>query len=241
MGKPLSMDLRSRALAAVDEGMSCRAAARRFGVAAATVIRWHDQRCSTGGYAAKAQGGDTRSRRIEAHANTILALHADRRDITLDELRRELGQAGVSVAISTLHRFFARHGITRKKDRARGRAGSCRCPEPARGLVRRATRSRPRAARVHRRDLDSNQHDPQPRALPPGRAVADGFPHGHRKTTTLVAGLRMTGMVAPMVLDGPINGDWFEAYIGQVLVPDLRRGDVVIMDMCGHPVIAARA
>lgn len=37
------------------------------------------------------------------------------------------------------------------------------------------------------------------------------FPHGHRKTTTLVAGLRMTGMVTPMVLDGPINGDWFEA------------------------------
>ena len=57
-----------------------------------------------------------------------------------------------------------------------------------------------------------------------------GYPHGHRKTTTLVAGLRMSGMVAPMVLDGPINGDWFEAYVAQVLVPELRPGDVVIMD-----------
>ena len=57
-----------------------------------------------------------------------------------------------------------------------------------------------------------------------------GYPHGHRKTTTLVAGLRMTGMVAPMVLDGPINGDWFEAYVAQVLVPELQPGDVVIMD-----------
>ena len=57
-----------------------------------------------------------------------------------------------------------------------------------------------------------------------------GFLHGHRKTTTLVAGLRTTGMVAPMVLDGPINGDWFEAYIRQILVPELRRGDIVIMD-----------
>ncbi len=57
-----------------------------------------------------------------------------------------------------------------------------------------------------------------------------GYPHGHRKTTTLITGLRMTGMVAPMVLDGLINGDRFEAYVGQVLVPDLRRGDVVIMD-----------
>ncbi|TPG03863.1 transposase [Sphingomonas oligophenolica] len=119
MGKPLSMDLRSRALAAVDEGLSCRAAARRFGVAASTVIRWHDQRRNTGGYAAKPQGGDTRSRRIESHRDTVLALHDARRDITLDELRRELGQAGVTVAISTLHRFFARHGITRKKRMAR--------------------------------------------------------------------------------------------------------------------------
>ena len=57
-----------------------------------------------------------------------------------------------------------------------------------------------------------------------------GFPHGHRKTTTLIAGLRASGMVAPMVLDGPINGDWFEAYVRQVLVPELRRGDLVIMD-----------
>ncbi len=63
-----------------------------------------------------------------------------------------------------------------------------------------------------------------------GERLRMGFPHGHRKTTTLVAGLRMTGMVAPMVLDGPINGDWFEAYVTQVLIPELRPGDVVIMD-----------
>ncbi|HQT89999.1 MAG TPA: transposase [Acidiphilium sp.] len=63
-----------------------------------------------------------------------------------------------------------------------------------------------------------------------GERLRMGFPHGHRKTTTLVAGLRMTGMVAPMVLDGPINGDWFEAYVTQILAPELRPGDVVIMD-----------
>jgi transposase len=63
-----------------------------------------------------------------------------------------------------------------------------------------------------------------------GERLRMGFPHGHRKTTTLVAGLRMTGMVAPMVLHGPINGDWFEAYVTQVLIPELRPGDVVIMD-----------
>jgi transposase len=65
---------------------------------------------------------------------------------------------------------------------------------------------------------------------PKGQRLRMGFPHGHRKTTTLVAGLRLSGMVAPMVLDGPINGDWFEAYVDQILVPTLKPGDTVIMD-----------
>lgn len=56
------------------------------------------------------------------------------------------------------------------------------------------------------------------------------MPHGHWKTTTFVAGLRNTGMMAPMVLDGPINRDAFTAYVTQVLVPELSPGDIVIMD-----------
>ena len=63
-----------------------------------------------------------------------------------------------------------------------------------------------------------------------GERLRMGVPHGHRKTTTLVAGLRTTGMVAPMTLDGPINGDWFEAYVRHILRPTLRPGDMVIMD-----------
>lgn len=63
-----------------------------------------------------------------------------------------------------------------------------------------------------------------------GERLRMGFPRSHCKTTTLVARLRMTGMVAPMVLDGPINGDWFEAYVTQVLVTELRPSDVVVMD-----------
>ena len=59
------------------------------------------------------------------------------------------------------------------------------------------------------------------------------IPHGHWKTTTFVAGLRNTGMIAPLVLDGPINGDLLQAYVEQVLVPALRPGDVVIMDDLG--------
>ena len=63
-----------------------------------------------------------------------------------------------------------------------------------------------------------------------GERLRAGVPHGHWKTTTFVAGLRNTGMVAPMVLDGPINRDAFTAYVRQVLVPELRPGDIVVMD-----------
>ena len=65
---------------------------------------------------------------------------------------------------------------------------------------------------------------------PKGERLRAGIPQGHWKTTTFVAGLRLTGIAAPMVLDGPINRDAFQAYVAQVLVPELRPGDIVIMD-----------
>jgi transposase len=66
-----------------------------------------------------------------------------------------------------------------------------------------------------------------------GERLRAGIPHGHWKTTTFVAGLRLTGMVAPLVLDGPINRDAFHAYVNQVLVPELTPGDIVVMDNLG--------
>ena len=65
---------------------------------------------------------------------------------------------------------------------------------------------------------------------PRGQRLRVPIPHGHWKTTTFVAGLRQDGIVAPFVLDGPINRDAFEAYVAQVLVPELQPGDTVIMD-----------
>lgn len=74
-----------------------------------------------------------------------------------------------------------------------------------------------------------------------GERLRASVPHGHWKTTTFVAGLRRTGMVAPMVLDGPINRDAFHAYVEQVLVPELDPGDVVVMDnLSSHKAPAVR-
>ena len=63
-----------------------------------------------------------------------------------------------------------------------------------------------------------------------GERCRAAVPHGHWKTTTVTAGLKLSGIVAPMVLDGPMNGDAFKAYVEQVLIPDLTAGDVVVMD-----------
>lgn len=115
MGHALSMDLRVRLLAAIDGGLSCRAAAARFGVAPSTAIRWHAQRRETGNVAAKPQGGYMRSRRVEERAADILALWDARKDISLEELRRALAKKGLAVYVAGLHRFFARRGMMRKK------------------------------------------------------------------------------------------------------------------------------
>ncbi len=65
---------------------------------------------------------------------------------------------------------------------------------------------------------------------PRGQRLVDKTPHGHWKTTTLIAALGITGMRCSTVVDGAVNGDVFEAFVEQVLVPELRSGDVVIMD-----------
>jgi transposase len=65
---------------------------------------------------------------------------------------------------------------------------------------------------------------------PRGERLIDKTPHGHWKTTTLIAALGISGMRCSTVVDGAVNGDAFEAFIAQVLVPELRPGDVVIMD-----------
>ena len=59
---------------------------------------------------------------------------------------------------------------------------------------------------------------------PRGERLRAAVPHGHWKTTTFVAGLRLDGVVAPLVLDGPINAAAFEAYVEQFLAPTLQAG-----------------
>jgi transposase len=136
MTKSLSEDLRSRVIAAVDGGLSRRAAAGRFGIAAASAVRWVREWRESGVTRAKPQGGDKRSRRIEAYREVILAAIEGQDDITLVELAEFLKTEHAAVfAPSTIWRFLDRHSMTLKKNSARQRAGSARRARAATRLV----------------------------------------------------------------------------------------------------------
>ena len=190
----------------------------------------------------KPRGGDRHSGKIEAHSGFIRGLIASQGDMTLVEVQARLTERGAPVVIGSVHRFFARHGITRKK--MTGHAIEQDRPDvlkqrhdwfggqldlgPGRLVFIDETWTANNMTRSHGRCAK-------------GERLRVGLPHGHRKATTLVGGLRMSGMIAAMVLDGPINGDWFEAYMAQVLMPELRPGDVVIMDnLSSHKRVAVK-
>jgi transposase len=77
---------------------------------------------------------------------------------------------------------------------------------------------------------------------PKGRRLVAKAPHGHWKTMTFIAALRCDRIDAPLVIDGPINGESFAAYVEQVLVPTLKEGDIVVLDNLGsHKAAAVRS
>lgn len=124
MAKPLSEDLRVRIVRAVDGGASRRAAAERFGVSAASAVRFVKGWRESGSVEAKRQGGDQRSQRIEAYRDLILGAVEAKPDLTLVEIAEMLKtEQGATFAPSSIWRFLDRHAVTFKKKRARGRAG----------------------------------------------------------------------------------------------------------------------
>ena len=137
MAKSLSQDLRSRLITAVAGGMSRRAAAERFGVSAASAVRWVRAWRETGRWAAKRQGGDRRSEPqhlgnlAQRDAHRGLSQHHPR--CHRHEGRHREHRA--TFAPSTVWRFLDRHAMTLKKNGARSRAGQARRRRAAQGLV----------------------------------------------------------------------------------------------------------
>jgi transposase len=122
MGAAHSVDLRERVVAEVAGGMSRRQAAAHFRVSASSAIRWAELQEETGGVTPRPRGGKSRSP-LEPHAAWLKALVAEEPDLTLAELEhRILDGLGLTITERSLRRFFTRHRISFKKNRARRRA-----------------------------------------------------------------------------------------------------------------------
>ena len=90
---------------------------------------------------------------------------------------------------------------------------------------------------VRRRNRRVDQNDPLYGRCPRGERLVAPVPWGHWKTATFIGALRQDGLVAPCAFDGPINGEKFRAWVEQFLVPELKPGDIVILEnLPGHKV-----
>ena len=123
MGKPYSMDLRTRVVAAVEGGLSCREAARRFHLAASTAINWVSRKEETGSVAPGQMGGH-KPRSIRGEPEAWLLDRSQRGDYTLRGLVAELEERGLKVDYRSVWTFVHEQGQSFKKKRAGQRARS---------------------------------------------------------------------------------------------------------------------
>jgi len=125
MGRPYSLDLRTRVVAAMSAGMSGRDAAQHFSIGESTALRWARRARESGSPQAKPMGGK-RPFALEAYRGWIKARLAEKPDLTLRALAAELKARGAKASSFALWSIVANSGLSFKKNRARQRAGSSR-------------------------------------------------------------------------------------------------------------------
>jgi transposase len=209
--------------------MSRNEAAEVFGVAISTAVKWMQRLRDTGSWAAKPRGGGVSP--LEQHKERILAVVRERPDATLKEILAALRKQGIHARQTALWGFLVRHNITRKKK-------SLRAVEQKRKDVVRARRKWIREQGlldpaklvfIDETSVNTNMVRLYGRC-PCGLRLVDHVPFGHWETMTFVSALRHDAMVAPMLIEGPMNGELFLAYVEQCLVPTLKPNDIVVMD-----------
>ena len=124
MPRPYSADMRQRVIGRVEDGTSRRDAAEHFEVSAATAIRWMQRYEETGSWQAKPTGGSVSP--LEAHGSVLLRIVKETPDITLDEMVVAIHERKIAGSRTAIWRFFARRGLTFKKNLARRRTRATR-------------------------------------------------------------------------------------------------------------------
>jgi len=229
MGKPYSMDLRERVVAAVKGGLSCNRAAKQFGVAISTAINWAKRVRETGSVAPGQIGGH-KPKKISGEHRLWLRDRIKNGDFTLRGLVAELGARGLKVDYRSVWEFVHAEKLSFKKKPERDR------PDVAR---RRAQwtkyqdRIEPQRLVFIDETWTKTNMAPLRGWAPRGERLVAKVPQRRWTTTTFVAALRLDRIAAPWLIEGPIDGESFRTYVERVLVPTLREGDIVIMDHLG--------
>src|SRR6266446_924607 len=233
MGKPYSMDLRERVVAAVETGgLSCHQAAARFGVGVSTAIVWVRRLRETGSVAPGKMGGH-KPKAIAGEHRAWLLQRAKDRDFTLRGLVAELAERGLKVDYRSVWNFVHAEKLSFKKSVA---ASERDRPDIAR---RRAQwtkyqgRIEPERLVFIDETWTKTNMAPLRGWAPRGERLIAKVPHGRWKTMTFLAALRCDRIEAQWLLEGPIDGESFRTYVEKVLAPTLREGDIVIMDNLG--------
>jgi transposase len=160
MAKPYSQDLRDRVIDAVEQdGMSRRAAARRYQISESVAVKWLERLERAGSRKPVGHGGH-RPSPLMPHRDFLEAARVEKPDITLQGLCNRLScERGVKADPSMMSRFFRRLGVTLEKDARRVRTGPRGRKAPSRALAKLSALDRPQAPGFHRRDLGQDQHD----------------------------------------------------------------------------------
>src|ERR1017187_9145094 len=230
MGKHYSNDLRERVVAAIEAGHTRVEVAELYNMALSTVGGFIKRKRETGSVRPDKFGG-YKTFALEDHTARVKELVAEQPDSTLAELQVRLAKEKVNVSQSAISRFLHHINMTFKKQ-----------------SIHAAEQDRPDVAAA-RKALRKEQLILDPKQLvfidetaattkmtrlygraPQGKRLVDKVPHGHWKTTTFICGLRYDGVTALFVLDGPMDGPHFLAYVEQILAPTLKKGQTVFLD-----------
>jgi transposase len=226
--RPYSLDLRQRVIAALDAGEGSQPEiAACFRVSVSFITRLLRRRRRTGSLDPEPHGGGRPPALDRAAQRRLRQLLRQQPDATLEELA---ARVGVPCGRMAIFRALRKLKITRKKK-------SLHASERDTPRVRRKRRAfRRRVATVDPRHLvfidETGANTAMTRThgrAPRGRRVKGSVP-GHWKAVTLMSGLRLSGVVAPLAFEGATDATTFEGYVRQALVPQLGAGDVVVWD-----------
>jgi transposase len=241
-GKAYSQDLRQRVFAAADDGEPVGQIAKLLRVSVSYVSKVLSRRRRTGQTTALAQRCHVPPRLIDLHG-AIQTQVATRPDATIAELRVWLSSTHkVSASTGLMWKTLAGLDLTFKKKSLRAAEQDRPDVTKARAEWRQKQPSLTPSKLVFIDETwtKTNMTRLYGRA-PRGKRLVDAVPHGHWKTSTFIGALRCDAVTASGVFDGAINGELFLAYVEQILVPTLKRGDVVIMDnLRSHKVTGVR-